>query len=201
VAVSSRAGAPVTLTEMQKRIDGLRSAVPAASRAALLIVGGNSTRLLKDGYLSGNRLGVRSGRLRGSVGMEVVQDGAGVSLEVFAGRAAEVNYARIQEHGGTIRPTRGKFLAIPVGPARTGAGVTKGGWESPRTAPVKLRFQSIRGGSMGLLVIDGKRKSTVAYVLVRSVRIKPKHYMRDTQTAAVAAFPEVFGDQLARRLA
>ena len=185
---------------MEARLLELRGAVPAASKAALGTLGKRSTAVVR-GLLSGNRLAVRSNRLRNSVNMEVKATGTGIELEVWAGRDANVKYAALQEHGprgGVLRPKRGRFLAIPVGPARTGAGVTKGGWESPRTAPVKLRFVPIRGGTMGRLVMDQRGKSTTAYLLVRSVKIKPTHYMRDTAEAAKAAFPELFTAALER---
>lgn len=184
---------------MEARLLDLRGAVPLAARDALGTLGQLSTAVVR-GLLSGNRLAVRSGRLRNSVGMEVKATGEGIELEVWAGRDANVRYAALQEFGGVVRPKRGRFLAIPVGPAKTGAGVTKGGWESPRTAPVKLRFVPIRGGTMGRLVMDQRGKSTTAYILVRSVRVKPTHYMRDTQAAAVAAFPDLFADALQRRV-
>lgn len=182
---------------MEARLLELREAVPTAARSALGTLGQRSTAVVR-GLLSGNRLAVRSGRLRNSVGMEVKATGVGIELEVWAGRDANVKYAALQEHGGVVRPRNGRFLAIPVGPARTGAGVTKGGWESPRTAPVKLRFVPIRGGTMGRLVMDQRGKSTTAYLLVRSVKIKPTHYMRDTAEAAKAAFPELFTAALER---
>lgn len=200
MAVPVAAGSPVTVAQLESRLLALREAVPEASRKALGTLGHRSTEVLVRGLLSGNRLAVRSGLLRNSVGMKVTATASGYELEVFAGRDARVRYAAIQEFGGVVRPKRGRFLAIPVGPARTGAGVTKGGWESPRTAPVKLRFVPIRGGTMGRLVMDQRGKSTTAYLLVRSVRIKPKHYMRDTQAAAQAAFPDLFADALAKRL-
>ena len=153
-------------------------------------MGGNAVRYLKEHELTGGSLGVRSGRLRNSVGLEMGQDAAGLTVRVFAGRGEGVNYAGIHEHGGTITPKRGRFLAIPVGPARTPSGVARGGWESPRTAPVKLRFVPIRGGAMGLLVrgnsvnrygARGTKKAfgQVFYVLQRSSTVTGKRFMRD----------------------
>lgn len=189
---------------MEARLLELRGAVPAAARDALGTLGQRSTAVVV-GLLQGNRLKVRSGLLWKSVNMEVKATGAGIELEVWAGRDARVRYAALQEFGGVVRPKNGKSLAIPVGPARTGGGVTKGGWESPRTAPVKLRYVSInRGNVNGILVIDtgkGKRaKETTAYILVKRTVIRPTHYMRDTQAAAVAAFPDLFADALQRRV-
>lgn len=186
----------LTARQAAARLTALRAAIPAAARQALTVVGGNAVRYLKEHELTGGSLGVRSGRLRNSVGLEMGQDAAGLTVRVFAGRGEGVNYAGIHEHGGTITPKRGRFLAIPVGPARTPSGVARGGWESPRTAPVKLRFVPIRGGSMGRLVIDRKTSTETAYLLVRSVRIKPKHFMARTQALALSAMPAAFSDRV-----
>jgi hypothetical protein len=89
-------------------------------------------------------------------------------------------------------------LAIPVGPALTPAGVPR--FPSPRDV-AGLRFQPIRGGSAALLVKDiGRRRgrSEIWFHLVRSVTIKPKHYMRDTGEAMAAAFPAVLSERIAR---
>jgi hypothetical protein len=179
----------------------LQADVAPASRKALTVVGAQSTRLLREGLLSGQRLNVRSGRLRNSVASVVTQTADGGTLEVSAGRGADVKYARILERGGTIRPTRGRFLAIPQGRALTGAGVTRGGWESPRTAPAKLRFVPISGGR-GLLVEDrgarGRERSDILYLLVQSVRIRGRFYMRTTREAARLAYPALLSELLVK---
>src|SRR3990167_6310333 len=76
----------------------------------------------------------RSGRLRASIGASATEIANGAELRLRAGwGTGQVRYARIQEHGGTIVPRSGKFLAIPVGPALTGAGVSR--FASPRDVP------------------------------------------------------------------
>ena len=182
---------------MAKQIDSVARGLPRAIRASLVEVGTRGERLVKEGYLSGNRLAVRSGRLRASVTMAVSD--APPTMELAAGRArgAPVRYAQMLEDGGVIVPKRGKFLAIPVrgGPAMTASGVTKAGWESPRTAPVKLRFvRTVRGG---ILVLDKAKSSTVVYRLVRSSTIKGRHYMRDAGALVTEAFPLVLSTRIA----
>lgn len=183
---------------MATQLARVRAAIPRTVRAALVEVGTRGERVVKEGMLSGGRLKVRSGRLRNSVTMAVSD--SPVQMELGAGRArgVDVKYAAILEDGGVIVPKRGKFLAIPTpgGPACTRAGVVRAGWESPRTAPVKLRFAPTARGGV-LLADKGKRGGTVvAYTLVRRVTIKARHYMRDAGALVTEAFPEV----LARRI-
>jgi len=185
----------VNPTEMAAQLQRATKGLPGAVRAALVEVGGRGQRLLKEGFLSGQRLNVRSGRLRNSVSLLVEDSPVQLELRMGRTRGADVHYAGILEEGGVITPKRGKFLAIPVGPAVTGAGVTKGGWESPRTAPVKLRFVPTSRG--GVLVTVPKRgPGKVAYVLRRSITIRARHYMRDAGAAITEAFPPVLSHRI-----
>lgn len=120
---------------------------------------------------------VRSGHLRRSISSETTLEASRVVLTLRAGEGATERYASAQEYGATVRPRRGKFLAIPVGRALTGAGVPR--YPSPRAVP-GLRFVPIRGGSMGLLVKDvGKRnaRSDTYFILLRSVRVPATRYI------------------------
>lgn len=137
---------------------------------------------------------VRGGALRrsikGSVERTATQAGGGARLILDAGRdgSPSERYASAQEgpeDGGShtlIRPKQRRFLAIPINSALTGAGVPR--YRSPRDVP-DLRFQAIRGGSMGLLVRDvaGKGKSArgarseVLFLLVRSVRVPATRFL------------------------
>jgi hypothetical protein len=183
---------------MAAQLNRVARGVPGAIRASLVEVGSRGERVVKEGYLSGNRLAVRSGRLRGSVTMAVSEGPPTMQLSAGAARGVQVKYAQVLEDGGVIVPKRGRFLAIPVrgGPACTPSGVTKAGWESPRTAPVKLRF--VRTTRGGILVLDKKNSSTIVYRLVRSVKIAGRHYMRDAGALVTEAFPVVLSERIAR---
>ena len=73
-------------------------------------------------------LNVRSGALARSFGALVT----GVSFaDLRATVYTDSPYARLQEHGGTVRPKNAKALTIPMEAALTaGAGVTRGGARS-----------------------------------------------------------------------
>lgn len=114
---------------------------------------------------------VRSGRLRASITGTVEQVAGDFAIVLRAGTrdGGAVAYARIQEEGGTIRPKRGRFLKIPVGPALTGAGVAR---LPPGRAGKQLRFVPTSKGGL-LIAADGQ----VWYVLRPQVTIPARPYL------------------------
>lgn len=159
--------------------------------------------------LAGTRMRVRTGLLRRSIGARVapVTDGAEVRLRAgghTGGSAAKaVKYAAIQEEGGWVKGN--PYLAIPVGPARTPAGVPR--YASPRDVPGLVLVQSLKGNLLLVLpedrrnaagrLVKGGRAGTVYYVLRRRVYIRGKHYLRD----AVGFAERRMGDTLDAELA
>jgi hypothetical protein len=147
------------------------------------------------------RLRRRTGRLARTISGEVDETPDGFGFRLRGGGLSkgggEVRYGRAQERGATIRPKRGRFLAIPVGPALKPSGEAR--YASPREVP-GLRFQPIHNGNAGLLVRDiagrGKKgtgaRSEVWFRLVPRVTIRPKYFLRD----GFAASQEGFADRL-----
>lgn len=125
---------------------------------------------------------VRSGNLRRSITGFLEVTAATVTIGVKTGEGATETYASALEYGATIRPKRGKFLAIPGPAAMTGSGVSR--YPGPRAVP-DLRFVPTRGGAGGLLVRDqagrGKAgrgaRSEFFYFLVRRVTLKPRRFV------------------------
>lgn len=128
----------------------------------------NATTLLK----------VHSGRLRNSIRTEIVDNGEAHEMALRAGGERDVVYARIQELGGVITPKRGKFLAIPLAPALTGAGVAR--YKTPRDVP----GLSFRGNSNRGVLVD--KAGVPWYALVKSVTIRPKFYLKTALDTASA---------------
>lgn len=85
---------------------------------------------------------------------------------VEIGIGTDLDYAAIQEFGGTITPKKGKFLAIPL-TSEARAIV------SPRNFPEELTARF--GGNGGVLVDSA---GIAQYALVRSVTIPPHPYLR-----------------------
>lgn len=154
--------------------------------------------------LSGRVLRVGTGRLRSSTQgtTEAGPDRVTAIARVGGGGVGEVPYAAIHEHGGTIYPKRGRFLAIPMGPALKG-GKNGGAGMWPRDIP-DLTFVPIKGGAQGMLVKrmgKGKSASWVPWFhLVRSVRMPRRPYLRPAAEKAAATIPTRIAEQLRARL-
>lgn len=106
-------------------------------------------------------------------------------------------YAGIQEEGGTVKPTKGRMLAIPLRQAKTAAGVAR--FKSPRDVPGLFLVHTTSGNT--ILALDAGRtkkgrvkkrtKTSVGtfrssgsiipmYLLVPSVTIPPRLKFFDT---------------------
>lgn len=148
---------------------------------------------VSDTMLSGQRLKRRTGALARSIVGRGVRFGKAPAMRVgvFRGAAAE-DYARIQEKGGVVKAKPGKALAIPMKHAKTPAGVPR--WDSPRDAPVELKLIPFTsGGTAKAGLFDARsleaaerydgtidmKKAKLYYLLVKQVRIRGKHYLRD----------------------
>lgn len=142
----------------------------------------------------------RTGLLFGSFQKEIRRAGGlgGLRMRMFS---AGVKYADIQEHGGIVRPKKGKFLAIPQSPVKTPAGVAR--YRSPRDYPGptfvmrdkkgrlwiagKVRSGAADNRFVGPLQRGkGKRREEIRFLwlLVKSVRIKGRLGWFDTWRGA-----------------
>lgn len=97
-----------------------------------------------------------------------------------------VEYGPIHEYGGVIRARSGKYLAIPVG----GSSYK----DSPRNHP-RLRAQKTSNGRLVLISPNGE----VRYVLVQSVTIPARPYLRPAHDDNQGKAQETIG-QVLRRL-
>jgi len=166
-------------------------------------LGSRAAGFIVKNYLSGQLLKVRTGSLRRSLTGRAVSLHGVPALRVGIFRGPTVAYAGVQEFGTRgvnpsspypdIVPRRAKALAIPLdkehggsGRALTPAGVAR--YVSPRDYPTPLRFIPFRrsGVAVGALYdpedlpdhgpVDlGAARAT--YLLLRRVRITPKHYL------------------------
>ena len=150
----------------------------------------------------GNPLNVRTGKLRQSIKPTVRSIRGGVRAGVQAG-SKRVPYAAIHETGQTrdgkdrIYPTRGKFLRIPF---PNGPGVTRAGQD---------RFHSAmgRGEEFQFVALPGDRGMLVNrftmepwYLLVKSVGIKKRPFLKPARDAAVKGAPHIMIRHLRKAL-
>lgn len=163
---------------------GLRKDVATAALRAEARAKRNATVILR----------VRSGRLRASIRSLVEpspEGGLDLKLSAGGGReggSSEVIYARIHELGGTIRPVKRKFLAIPLPPARTAAGVAR--YKTPRDVPGLALVQSLKG--QYLLVKSDTGEPW--YVLRKRVDIPARPYLRPAlEEASAELVPRLAG--------
>lgn len=108
-----------------------------------------------SGPTSAESLSRRSGQLARSNAHAVTTSPTKPTLEVAIGGG--VPYARAHEHGATITPKKSKYLAIPLGAARTAAGV--GRVTSPRNWPNPLRVLRSRRGNLLLVETLAKART------------------------------------------
>jgi hypothetical protein len=114
----------------------------------------------------------RTGSLARSFGKVVIGNSTDdLLLSVYT----DSKYARIHEHGGTIKPKPGrKYLAIPLNPAKTGSGVSRFG--SPRNI-AGLKFGGFsKAGNIILRNVQG----VPMFVLVSQVKIPARLGMFST---------------------
>jgi hypothetical protein len=111
------------------------------------------------GGTSDTRLAVRSGRLRAScVAIRAVEKEGSVEAGVAIGTVYARTHIGPPGQITTIIPKRGKYLAIPLGAAKSAAGVSKG---SVREGPWGATF--VRKTKKGALIIFGRQEITKGY--------------------------------------
>ena len=137
---------------------------------------------------TGSLLQNRSGLLRRSFSHTVaggLGQGQPLTLLVFSQGA---KYARLQEYGGVIKPTKAKNLTIPLDDALTRAGVQR--YSSVRDLisyhPKQVFFKTVNGRtfvvSRGIPGREYKREPKLLwlYILKKSVEVSPRLGFRDS---------------------
>jgi hypothetical protein len=110
----------------------------------------------------------------------------GATIE--GGSYSDLEYAAIQDEGGIIRPRVKKFLAVPVSGAKIAVGKWPRHWEDGKLTLIP------RKGKPSLLAVVTKKKVTPKYVLLRSVKIKPKNYIERGADRAMPGIDEIAGE-------
>jgi phage gpG-like protein len=141
----------------------------AGVKKALSEIGYSLLGHIRSQKLSGQALKVRSGTLRGSVAMKVIDRGKELYVQVGTNKS----YARIHEYGGTI--TGRPWLTIPLPEAKTAAGVVR---MTARSWPDTF-IQKSKAGN--IIIFQNQGDDIIPlFVLKRSVDIPERPYMRSS---------------------
>ena len=143
--------------KLKKLSSSARAKLPDAAEAGGRVIEGYAKINANEKFSSH-----ATNALANSITVEVQRNGAGVTALV----GPTVEYGRIQELGGTVHPTRAKFLAIPATEMARKIG-------SPRSYPGKLRF--VGDDNSGALVSES---GETVYVLRKQVTLPAKPYLR-----------------------
>lgn len=114
------------------------------------------------------------------------------ALEGYYG--SQSKYSRMVEGGGTVRPKRAKFLAIPLDAAKYGVG----GGVSPRHHRNLFPITSKKGN---LLLVKGGAGSIVPmYVLKKMVKIPARPTLKRTEAATIDKATNLIADAAVKSL-
>jgi hypothetical protein len=122
-------------------------------------------------YLSGQALKTRSHLLKENLQgwMEAPLDGV---IGVHPNQGVDKYKWLLGDESKTIFPTKGKFLAIPIGEALTGAGVLKGAYSGGLRSITEGFFVSTKGRLLFGYKVGKKGKFRALFTLVKSVFIQ-----------------------------
>ena len=192
-----RAGDFLLASDRQAALDALVRAPSAATSElseAFLEIANELERRVKRRMVdfkpggSGSRIQVRRGHLLQSINGKRVGSGdlSKLAIMLTAG-SRTVPYARVQEFGGTVRPTRARNLRIPLPHILTGAGDIQGKYQIYNsggkwmTGSGQPTFISKSGRA---IMVDEGGKPKALYALKPSVKIPPRLGMGDTITSS-----------------
>jgi hypothetical protein len=154
-------------------------------------------RVLVGDVLNGMVLRRRTGRGGRSIFYRVVE-GSANDVELIVG--ADLNkapYMRAQALGAEIRPTHGRYLAIPLNAAKTGNGVARFSAADVKASPSSFGYKStfVRVGSHGPIIFGVKDGGIVPlFVLKSSVTLPSRNFLRVAKQFLVADIDEAFND-------
>jgi len=171
--------------EMQQTIKALGDmgrSVAAAVDAGLKLGVEIAAGTVKKNFLSGQALHRRTGNLARSIYGVLTGPGEGM-IGVPAGTGVEAYQWLLGDEQKTITPTRGKFLAIPIGENLTGAGVAR--YTSPRQVEGGF-FVKTKSGRLLFGYKNGKKgKFRPLFTLVTSVLVQGSGALLDGVMEAI----------------
>jgi HK97 gp10 family phage protein len=167
--------------EIQKKFEAQEQAVQGEQLVTATQAGGMVILNAARENIKGQGL-MRTRTMSRSLTQEVAEQSKGrVVLEI----GTNLEYAPIHEHGGTITPKNGKYLAIPISKSARAAG-------SPRKFALQLYLRKAASGNLVLTSMEGD----VHYVLKTSVTIPAQPFLRPAYDDNLGAAQDEFGNTL-----
>ncbi len=200
----------ISLTEDAKRaiakarerpVHLARELRPAVDRAAAQL----ASDVGEHEFGPGKTLNVVTGMLRRSIRHRVGGGKSALLVAIGVTRGPATKYAAIHEHGGTITPTKAKYLAIPLQRAAGGRPRFPGG---PRSVPGDTFVLKAKSGNLFIVRakrVRGKPKGKVTgleflFLLRKSVRIPARHWLSEGVRRQIGAFEVSLQDDVDRIL-
>ena len=167
--------------EIGVRYDQAQKLLPSLLYKTLQRVGAHLQRAVIARLRDASAPKVRTGNLSRSTFVRIETSGNEILVRVGVD-LMKAPQGRIQELGGTVVPTRAKYLTVPVGQALTAAGVMRVNARQFITNPASLHFVGSfvnprRTAIMGVRT-DGSAEPVFA--LKTRVQIKPTGYLSKT---------------------
>lgn len=170
--------------DINMKVNGsdFQSVLMAASNTGVGRAGDVIVRYIKDSFVktswfnpspAGGPPGTVTGRLRNSIQKTPPANGTTIV-------GTNEKYARIQEYGGTIRPTTKQYLTVPT---NVDAAKLRARHQSLRDVK-GLRFATMFGKKF--LIKGPKKRPRIMFVLVRSVTLPARPYLRPVTTNQAA---------------
>ncbi len=194
----------MTLDEFRDR---LKEAVRTGAISESIVQTGHELALMMERgaklrTTGGNPLNVRSGKLRQSIKPVVREIRGGVRSGVQAG-SKRVPYAHIHETGKTrdgkdrIYPKNAQYLRIPFpgGPATTRTGRDR--FQSALKGGTEFQFVKLKNDKAMLV---NRFTMDPWYLLVRSVKIKKRPFLKPSRQIAAKRLPRVVAVNLRKAL-
>jgi hypothetical protein len=155
--------------ETIRSLGDMGRSVAAAVDAGLKLGVEVAAGTVKENYLSGQALRRRTGNLARSIQGVVTGPGEGM-IGVPAGTAVDKYQWLLGDEQKTITPTRGQYLAIPIGENLTGAGVAR--YTSPRQVEGGFFIKTKTGRLLFGYQRGKKGKFRPLFTLVTSVLVQ-----------------------------
>lgn len=146
--------------------------------------------------LSGQKLKVRTGNLRRSLQESRAKKVERRGDNVIGTVGTNMEYAAIHEYGGTIRPKKSKYLAVPLKAALTAKGVARGG---PRDFKDTFFAMSKKGN----LIMFGKSMGKIIplFAMKKEIKIPKSPFMKPSLEEKTSDIIKFFSEDIQKEVA